>query len=105
MRLETHTTKHDDARPIYLPQLLLDVLKQQWREHLERYPECPYVFHRSGQRIVNYYPVWHAACREAGVVGRIPHDFRRTAVRNLVREGGTRAGRDGNHRAQDPLSL
>jgi len=71
----------------YFPQLLLDVLEQQWQEHLERYPECPYVFHRSGQRIVNYYPAWHTACREAGVIGKIPHDFRRTAVRNLVRAG------------------
>jgi integrase len=87
VRLEAHTTKNDDARPIYLPQLLLDVLEQQWQEHLEGYPECPYVFHRSGQRIVNYYPAWHAAYREAGIVGKIPHDFRRTAVRNLVRAG------------------
>ena len=37
MRLEAQTTKNDDARPIYLPQILLDVLEQQWKEHLERY--------------------------------------------------------------------
>ena len=48
-----------------------------------------------------FYSAWHAACRRAAkqqvdgrelvarpeLLGRIPHDFRRTAVRNLVRAG------------------
>lgn len=87
VRLEAHTTKNDDARPIYLPQILLDLLEQQWQDHLERYPACPYVFHRRGNRIVSYQKDWRKAVTDAGVVGKIPHDFRRTAVRNLVRAG------------------
>jgi integrase len=35
---------------------------------------------------------WKAACRLAGVPMRIPHDFRRTAVRNLERGGAALGG-------------
>ncbi len=37
------------------------------------------------QPILAFYKAWKAACRAAGCPGRIPHDLRRTAVRNLVR--------------------
>ncbi len=47
----------------------------------------PFVFHRSGEPIKFYRRSWLRACRDAGCPGRIPHDFRRTAVRNLVRAG------------------
>ena len=87
VRLEAHTTKNDEARPIYLPQVLLDVLEQQWEEHLKWYPTCPHVFHRSGNPIISYQKDWRKAVTAAGLVGKLPHDFRRTAVRNLVRAG------------------
>ncbi|MGE0704150.1 MAG: tyrosine-type recombinase/integrase [Vicinamibacterales bacterium] len=37
------------------------------------------------QPIVSFGKAWKKACKAAGVPGRIPHDLRRTAVRNLVR--------------------
>lgn len=48
---------------------------------------CPLVFHRKGKRISSFRRAWIAACEAVGLPGRIPHDFRRTAVRNLVRAG------------------
>ncbi len=31
--------------------------------------------------------VWASACRAAGCPGRVPHDMRRSTVRNLIRAG------------------
>lgn len=39
-----------------------------------------------GVRIYRFYEPWRDACKAAGIQ-RIPHDFRRTAVRNLERAG------------------
>ena len=44
------------------------------------------VLHKHGRPIANYYKAWHKACTDAKIE-RIPHFFRRTAVRNLVRAG------------------
>jgi hypothetical protein len=51
----------------------------------------PWVFHRRGKPIKNFYKAWRSACKAAGVPGRILHDFRRTAVRNLERAGVPRS--------------
>ena len=37
--------------------------------------------------IKNFRKAWKGSCQRAGLLGKIPHDFRRTAVRNLVRAG------------------
>jgi integrase len=87
VRLEVGTTKTKKGRLVYLPNLLRGVLESQWREHLAYYPDCPYVFHRSGNEIRYPYVAWRRACKEAALAGKIPHDFRRTAVRNMARAG------------------
>jgi integrase len=46
---------------------------------------------RGGQkqpkRIRAFTKAWRQACLTAACPGRIPHDFRRTAIRNMVRRG------------------
>jgi len=52
----------------------------------------PWLFHhRGGRPITGFRRAWLTACRRAGGPGRIPHDFRRTAVRNLERAGVPRS--------------
>ena len=51
----------------------------------------PWLFHRNGKPIKSFRRAWITACRKAGLPGRLPHDFRRTAVRNLERAGVPRS--------------
>jgi site-specific recombinase XerD len=114
IRLDAGMTKNDEARVVYLtPELTTALAGQLARVRaLERKAGrvIPWLFphptngrrHHRGDRIRNFRKAWASACIAAGcyrVVGedaegepiKVPtmlrHDFRRTAVRNLVNDG------------------
>jgi integrase len=98
LRLDPGTTKNRDGRVVYLTPELKTMLAAQVERvrALERrlgriipwlFPHLDPVSGCLGQRRAKMWKAWKGACKRAGVAGRIPHDFRRTAVRNLERRG------------------
>jgi integrase len=95
VRLEPGTTKNDEARMFPFTDELREILAGQRAKADALKPRgiCPWVFFVEdggrglGHRIGDWKRNWRSACEAAGLLGRIFHDFRRTAVRNLVRAG------------------
>ena len=109
-RLDPGETKNEKGRILYMNEELLQEIR---RLHGKRQLGCPYVFHRNGVQIKGFRKAWNSACIKAGlweplkddngnvviiknkkgeekivkVPTKIPHDFRRTAIRDMIRSG------------------
>ena len=96
VRLEPGSTKNRKGRTFVMTQGLracLEGARERVRA-IERQQGriIPQVFtHDDGRPIRTFRKTWRTACRLAGLPGKIPHDFRRTAVRNLERAGVPRS--------------
>ncbi len=86
VRLEPGTTKTGEGRVFPFTVELRALLER--RRALATDGHAHPVFTRAdGSPIRSFAKAWATACRAAGVPGRVLHDFRRTAVRNLLRAG------------------
>lgn len=107
VRLEPGTTKNDDGRLVYLTPALATAFAEQLDRvrtlerklglivpwvfaHFRKGPINPKTGQRryvAGDRVRDFRRAWRTACTRAGCPGMLRHDFRRTAVRNLVNDG------------------
>ena len=88
LRLEPGTTKNNQGRLVPLVMEATEALWKWKQRTLHRYPSCPWVCHYRGKRLLNI-PTksWRKACQRVGLKGKLFHDLRRTAIRNMVRAG------------------
>jgi integrase len=93
VRLEPGETKNDESRIIPLAGELLEMVRMQKDIRDGKWAGCPWVFFRSGKKIVDFRGAWQKACEGADLTDRegkpkkLFHDLRRTGVRNLIRAG------------------
>lgn len=95
LTLDVGEGKTKEGRRFPLVPELRQVLEAQ-REYTDKIQKeteaiVPWVFHANGRPLKHFRRSWLSACRHAGLPGRIPHDMRRTAVRNLERSGVSRS--------------
>jgi integrase len=94
IRLNADQTKNGTGRLVAVEGELLGVLEAQWEARkVDQSPSqlttliCPFVFHNRGRPIKDFRSAWITGLTITKLTGKIFHDLRRTAVRNMVRAG------------------
>lgn len=87
VRLEAGETKNDEGRTIYLDEELKEVFSGQWKQQEKNEKLSPYVFPGIDGigKISNYQRAWRSANQNSSIGKHLFHDFRRTAVRDMIR--------------------
>jgi integrase len=89
VRLEVGDTKNDEGRTVYLDEELSVLFARLKEERKSKKAVLPWVFtNEAGKEpLKEFRGAWENACKTAEIGKRLFHDFRRTAVRNMVRAG------------------
>ena len=84
IRLPGEFSKSRKARALPLTGALMDIMERRLKV---RRLECEFVFHRKGKPIRQFHKAFKAAAAKIGMAELLPHDMRRSAVRNFRRSG------------------
>ena len=89
VRLEPGETKNSEGRTVYLDNELKEVFSKQDGIRKLNGKLSPWVFPgKDGvSRLKDFRGAWDKGCIDAKIGKRLFHDFRRTAVRNMIRAG------------------
>jgi len=89
VRLEPGEAKNDEGRTVYLDPELKEIFNNQWEARKKSKKLTPFVFPNKddNDKIRDFRGAWDNACDVAEIGKRLFHDFRRTAVRNMIRAG------------------
>ncbi|HEU5231409.1 MAG TPA: site-specific integrase [Terriglobales bacterium] len=91
--LRAENSKNGEGRTIALEGELAELIER--RREVRKVKDkkgnvttvAEYIFHLKGQRIGEFRKAWATACKFANVPGRLFHDLRRCAARNLIKAG------------------
>jgi integrase len=87
IRLEPGTTKNREGREAPLIPEVHERLRRWRHETRARHLTCPWVCHFRGKPITHFRRAWAVGTTRAGLAGKLFHDLRRSAVRNMVQAG------------------
>jgi integrase len=89
--LRAADTKTNEARMVVITDDLLKVLTAWKARRDTQYPHWPLVCFRVENKqpvpVGDFRKVWQTALKQVGLEGRLFHDFRRTAIRSMVKAG------------------
>lgn len=83
--LDADQCKNETPRIIYLRGELLEAILKQRDWVLRNFPACEYVFTYDGSKLEGLKRQWLQTLKTIGLEGKKFHDFRRTAISNMVR--------------------
>ena len=92
IHLRPERSKNGHGRKVALEGELSEIIQRRWNDRTVTRKNGTttmprYVFHRDGHPIGDFKKAWASACTSAGIGHKLFHDFRRSAVRNMVRAG------------------
>jgi len=92
LRLRPEESKNGTGRVLALEGELWQLMERRWKAREYERPDRTVafsllIFHDKGEPIGEFRKSWATACKAADVTGRLFHDLRRTAVRNMIRAG------------------